>query len=214
MKMVAVGGVLSFLGFTEYQDNSGATDEPVSISVSQLEQGVEPTSSHVVVGDHAAAYDGMIYFSHSDNEAPETPVSYCLYPIVALSNPYVEAMSEFVKRANQDPQSVTMDEYEKIALDDFTIVVQTRRFKTYGDLPYLVDRCESVQGMLSKKGDSLDAEERKLFQEAFPKVDLDKVVVLREAAKPTSPAASLGMMGGGGLLALIGLAGIGKNLVA
>jgi hypothetical protein len=83
--------------------------------------------------------------------------------------------------------------------------VRTGRFDKVSQLPKGVVKEAKVKGMIVNQISSLGWEEQKLIKESFPKLDFKDVLILQENRKPSGPATSFGMMGGGGVMILVGL---------
>ena len=203
--IIALGGVLCFIGYQEYKVSEGTSEEPVPVTLVKLETGVDPPNNHIQIGDHAAVYDELVYCyeaaSYSAEPSDDTRVSYCYYPIVSMSNPYMKSVVELHSR---DPESITQEEYDSIKLEEFKVIVKSNKFDHVKDLPYGVSRGESIKGMVINQISSLGREEKRLLQESFPDLELDSLIILHENDKPTPESVSYSMMGGGGLLMLIG----------
>jgi len=194
--MVIGGAVLAFFGFQEFRVSSGTSSEPLAVNLAELERGEIPSNPHLTIGSHFALYGGCIYEFEQSKYGSGQPsgsskVTMCYYPIVSAEHPLIQAIA---------------NESEDFDFGNLAVVVKTKRFKTFGALPDdILAQENAVQGLLINKIDSLDGEEKKLLQESFPSVDVDKVLILQEGRKPSSVFLSLGMLLGGVVLSLLGI---------
>ena len=205
--LIGVGGVLSFLGYQEYKVSQGASKDPVPMGLSKLEFGVDPPNNHVEIGEHMAIYDALIYeyeerFSDPEGDDPGTKVNVVYYPIVSGSHPLVKKIEDLLKR---NPESITDEEIASITNEKFKVIVRTGRFDKVGQLPKGVVKEDKVKGLIVNQISSLGWEEQKLIKQSFPKLDFKDVIILQENRKPSGPATSYGMIGGGGVMILVGL---------
>jgi len=102
------------------------------------------------------------------------------------------------------PSNIPDAEYPEV--DTFRVLVKTKRFKTESSIPNGISSDDSLKGLVINLIRSMDAEEKKLIKQSFPKVNIDDVIILEDGREPASMMVSLGMIGGGILLALAGLA--------
>ena len=208
LALIGLGGVLAFIGYQEYKVSEGTSKDPVPVSIVKLEFGVDLPNNHIEVGEHAAIYDALIYeyeqsFSDPTGDDPKTKVNFVYYPIVSQSHPLAEKLESLSKR---DPDSIRDEEYEALGKEKFKVLVRTGRYDKVGDLPQGgVARLDKVSGMVVNEISSVGWEEQNLLRQAFPDIDFKNILILQEGRKPSSPAASFGMMGGGGALMLVGL---------
>ena len=62
-----------------------------------------------------------------------------------------------------------------------------------------------MQGLVVNRISSLDSEEKQLVNQSFPRLDLNKVLILEQDRHPASLAKSLGMIAGGMVMVLISI---------
>ena len=198
IKLAAVFGglVLAYFGIQEFRVSHGGSSEPTSTELATIEKGSAPANNHVEIGPHYAIYGGSVYQytqGKYDHSAPgsSTKVSYCYYPIISGEHPFIQA----VMNEEEDPQ-----------FGDIAVIVKTHRFKTIGQIPEEIVEESSVKGLVVNRIESLDKEERKLLHENFPQVDFEKVLIVEDGRRPASLLKSAGMVGGGALISLIGVA--------
>ena len=193
------GGImLAYFGIQEARVSSGTTMEPVKVELAELENGTTPTNGHVLVGGHVADYAGCVY----EYEEETQKVTHAYYPIISDDHPFFEKLGKLYEKypdINEAPES----EFPQI--DDFRVLVKTKRFKTQNAIPDGLGDESKLQGLVINLVESISREEKKMIQESFPALNFDKVLIVQEGRKPSSQMVSLGMIGGGGLLSLLGL---------
>ena len=64
---------------------------------------------------------------------------------------------------------------------------------------------ETVQGMVVNEIESLDSEEKRILSESYPGIDFDRCTIFEHGRKPKGMGMIAAYIGGGGLLALLGL---------
>lgn len=209
LKIIAtvLGGMLAFFGFQEFRVSRGTSVEPVAVELSTLEEGTAPPNNHIKIGDHVAIYAGSVYEYSQDKSdkgppRPSSKVTHAYYPIISESHPYFDRLNDLSEKHGGE---ANIPDAEYPTIDDFTVLVKTMEFKTIGAIPDGLTLEESVQGLIVNQIDGLDKEEKKLVRESFPKTDVENVIMIQAGRKPASLGKSLGMLGGGSLLALIGI---------
>lgn len=90
-------------------------------------------------------------------------------------------------------------------LNSFSVIVKAKHFKTVGSIPDGLKGEDSLEGLVINQVESLDKEEKNLIRSSFPGADLEHVVIIQAGRKPTPLIKSLGMVGGGVLLAVLGI---------
>lgn len=205
--LIAVGGgVLAFIGIQEYRVSMGTSTEPEQVSLKALEQGEELKNNHVLITEHIAAYPGAVY-EHYEGTGK---VNHAHYPIISDDHKFFDELNQLAEKYN-GLDSAPDSEFPGI--DDFKVLVKTREFKTIDSIPRQLTDETSVQGLVVNLVGGLDSDEKKYFKQAYPKLDLDNVLIVEKGRKPASPFKSLGMIGGGVLLILIsaGLFFVGRS---
>jgi hypothetical protein len=187
------GGILVFWGVQEFRVSQGTSAEPVAADLAALESGQEPPNPHMQLGAHLALYPAAVYeYSQSKyasgDPGPTARVNHCYYPIMSV------------------PDAAPTAGDASFDLNRIAVLVRTKRFRTIGDIPDDFRNETSITGLVVNRIQSLDKQERKLILESFPTMNLDKVLILEDARRPASLAKSGGMIGGGLLLGLIGVA--------
>ena len=208
---VALGGFLVDHGWQEYELAQGATEEPIPVSLSEIEAGQVPSNPHLALGEHWRMYQELVYSYRTDDDTeleeqgPETKLDYSYYPILSVDNPFFREVATLEKLYGS-VDAIPDDQYPQRI--DFRVLVRSDEFDTVEQLPEPAwTVADGVQGMLVNKVRSLSAEERQLVGEGFPNVDLDSLLILEEGRQPSSVGTSFAFMGGGAVLALAPIVG-------
>lgn len=196
--LIIGGVVLAFYGVQEYRVSMGTSTAPESVSLQFVEMGQVPENNHVLFGEHVADYDGTVY----EYEEGTGRVTHAYYPIVSESHPFFAELSSLEARY-PDVNDAPDEEWPMI--DNFKVLVKTKRFKTEDSIPDGMYWEDEVQGMVINLVESMDREEKKLIKEAYPELNMEQLLIVEDGRKPTSSVQSLGMVGGGGILSLLGL---------
>ena len=85
------------------------------------------------------------------------------------------------------------------------IIVQDKICRSEFDVAGM-NGAPSINGLIVNRISSLGKEERNLLSETYPGTDFSTCYILDRDRQPMSSAGVLGMMGGGGFVALLGLA--------
>lgn len=202
------GGFLAFFGYQEFKLGNDASQTPVAVDLAKLEAGEPLPNVHVQVGEHICIYTASVYrynTSSSDEEATaSSKVQFAYFPIISQAHPWFAEARAATARYGGDVDAVPEKEWPEIK--QFAVLVKTSsRFPTVGSIPDEWGEGEAVSGLVINRVKKLSGEERDMIQQSFPQLDLEKVLILEEGRRPKSAVASLGMAGGGVLLAMAGL---------
>lgn len=192
--VMVLGGVLAFFGGQELLLALASSSTPVEVELADLENGAEPPDNHLLVGPHWRVYGGLVYYG-DDSRDRDRKVDYCYYPIISRDHAWSRAVTALHEEFD-DLQNVPDERWPEV--EDFHVVVKTKEYDTYRDLPegYTVYHSD-LQGLVINKIDSLKSEEKRLLAENFPNVDLDSLVIIEAGRRPSSLAKALGMLGAG-----------------
>ena len=161
------------------------------------------------IGPHAACYYATV-FSYTKSRRfrtkldENTRLSECFYPIVSAANPAVKKIEELIKTHGSFeklPDSVEIEPPKQ-----FSVVVKTKRFKTFKDIPDTgIEMTPQVQGLILNLSKPLSSQEEKLLKESFPETDFKKVLVLEDGRTPSSLTSCYARMALGAALIPAGL---------
>lgn len=213
--LVVIGGFLGYEGFKEFRVGQGAGSEPVGVDLADLEGGADPPGPYIRIEatDPPAIphYDELVYEAEvaSGETQPSafSKLTHCYYPIISPEHPDYDALVNYYASADITMFPPTVSNYR--------VLVKTHRFKTFGEMQTgLGTITASVEGLVINKINSLSDDELNLLKQSFPSFDPDQVLILEEGRTPSSAGKWAGLLGGGALLALIGLFMILKPLLA
>ena len=190
--------MLAWFGIQEFRLSSGTSVEPASVSLAELESGTEPGNGHVLIGEHVADFAGCVYEYKEKNNK----VTHAYYPVISQEHAFFEELNELYEKY---PNIDDAPESEYPGIDDFRVLVKTKRFKTIQSIPEGLQPMDSLQGLVINLVESVSGEEKKLIKSSFPKLNFEKVLIVEDNRKPLSTTVSMGMIGGGGLLTLLGI---------
>jgi len=208
LAMIAIGCVVVFIGVQEYRVSRGTTAEAQAVKLLDLEQGQRPANNHLQIGEHVAVYPASVYsyskskYSSAD-PTDESKVDFAYYPIISHEHPFPATLAELANKyaGKEWPADVKVPEIE-----NFAVLVKTKRFATIGSIPSEIDGAENVKGLVVNTVDKLNSDEAALVKQSFPGIDLEKVLILQEGRRPSSLIVSQATMAGGITLGFAGLA--------
>lgn len=201
--MLAGGGLLPLcLGAFQAYRFGGASTAPVAVDLASLEAGTLPPDRHLRIGDHVALLQaGAVWASATaDMKDPATPIDMVWYPIFSPGHPLVRQLAAAGGEALEDLPRGRLP-----ALKDFAVLVQSRRFKTLGDLTGRGIRSRELVGLSSGRFGGLPPIERDFVAQTFPGIDPERVMLVEEGVVPPPPGATRGLWGFGGLMVVLAL---------
>ncbi|QDU90770.1 hypothetical protein Pla175_41830 [Pirellulimonas nuda] len=206
--LVVLGGaVLAYFGIQELRVGMSSTPEPVGVDLAEVESGAIIDNNHWLLSEHVAVFGAAIYeyekwTGNGGKELDErTKCTWCYYPVMSYDHEYVRTISALEAEYGSLDK---LTDQELPALDGFKVLVRTKEFKTVGDIPSGLEGRNSVQGLVVSRIEGLGSDEKKLMSEGFPGLDLDDLLLLEAGRRPTSVAASSGMIAGGVALLVAG----------
>jgi hypothetical protein len=196
--VIAGGAILAFFGWQEYKVSAGASSEAVQTPLEALEQGNTPPNKYVKFGPHYRLYLDLVYEvsvpkGRSEPIASDT-VNYIYYPIISKNHP-------FLKKLEQLPPGADVPQIE-----NFSVLVKSKKFGTFGSLPEDDKEEAEITGLIVNEIEGVSSEDQALIRSRYPNIDFTKVLILEEGRSPSSGFKSFGMMGGGVILTLAGIA--------
>ena len=206
--IMVVGGMLAWMGVEEFRLSKGTTQEAVDVDLAALENGTASiTNPHVRLGDHVASYWDCIYsysqskYSTGEPDA-ESTVNHVYYPVLSMENPYLAEVAAFREKyqdVDELPAGAVVPSITKLAM-----LLKTKEFRTIGEIPEGMVNLSGIEGLIVNEVESLASDEIALLQDGFPGFEADKVLLLEVGRKPASKVKSIGMVAGGGVIALLG----------
>ena len=197
--MIGVGAFCAYLGFQEFKVSQGTTAEAVAVELADLESGKETgENAHMKVGSHYPVYFELIYYGPEDKEGQ---IDYAYYPIISENHDFIKALGALHTKYPEGD----FPEHEFPRLQEFKVLVKTKRFKTTSDIPDEFGMVGLMEGLVVNKIDGLKPAEQDLLKQSFPTFDPENILILEDGRKPASNTKQYGLMGGGAFLILIGL---------
>ena len=190
--MAAIGIGLIIYGYFEGKVSAGATDVPRSVTCQSLiDEGVVE-NPHVLVTDVLA---GQNYFTRVQvTKAEKASGNTANKPWEAVYLPLLPLTPEIRTRVARGEPFVSPPP------SLVRVILVSHKIKKKEDLGQIFTPEGAIQGLLVNSISSLGSQTEKLLREAYPGVDLSKVVILEQGRKPTSQALLTSLFVGGSLL--------------
>ena len=195
--LIVLGGFLVYLGYQEFTLASKASPEPVLVEMASLEAGEIPEERHLRIGQHWAVYPYWVGYGEEDTDQ----LDYVYYPIISEQHPFNLAVDAAI--AEHGDGNVPPEEWP--VFESCAVLVKTKDYARVGEVPDGWDQPDSVQGLVINGAHRFNQELGEILQTDFPKIDLDRVVVLERGRLPQPMTTTYAMMGGGALLVVAGL---------
>ena len=193
--IIVLGGMLAWFGFQEWRLASAASTTPKTITCADLEKNGPGDNAHVVLTDFLLCPSGFVYESSKGNDSNYTKI---WIPAVPLHGEYMEQLKKLAD-SGKDMAHVPPP-------TNVRVIVRSSHVHNDGELEKLGDR-DTIQGLIVNKVDSLGSKEREILAGQYPGINLDTCWILDEGRSPKSFGVAGGMIGGGAVLALIGVGG-------
>ncbi|MBT7298351.1 MAG: hypothetical protein HN849_02500 [Victivallales bacterium] len=206
--LIIGGGVLAFFGFQEYRVGAGAAAQPVAVELAELEAGEELPNVHAKIGEHLCLYSAAVYRCNvgkgEGQPGPDSKIDYMYFPIISTTHAWFSDANAVLAQHGGNAAAVPEKGWPEVK--PLAVLVKSKdRFGTVGEIPDEWVVRKEVSGLVVNRIKKLSGEERDLIQRSFPSADLDKILILADGRSPRSGAATMGIIGGGILLALAGL---------
>jgi len=216
--LLIVGGGTWAYGWSEGRVSEGTNEQAAAADLAKLEAGGKPDNNHITIGGHTACYYASVYsyYTKKKNRGAKatdtTRLSYVFYPIISSNHPFnQELVNLLTKYGSLDK---IPDEVDLPQIDQFVVLVKTKRFGTLKDIPNDPLRKETgIQGLVINVVSPLSSKEKDLIRDSFPKIDFNKVLILEEGRTPTSAFWSSSLIFGGIAVLLGGLALLGLGII-
>ena len=195
--VIVVGIALLFVGIMELRLSAKALPEPQTISYQQLASQGYGRNAHIRLTNFVPVTDWLIYCSQSDEA--DGPWSYVYFPAIADDNPWGD---EVIEALLADRKVTTMPR-------DIHVLLKVMSVKDAEDLNTKLAACmdqpdHAIQGTIINEIHSVKKKEKALLQQSYPGIDVEKVLIL-EVGRTPRKLLGLGLTGGGGVCALVGL---------
>jgi hypothetical protein len=194
LALIVIGGVLGFLGVQEMRLASGCKDQPQTLSCKDLAANGFGDNAHVILTDFLSPPSDFVY---EEKSGRYTKV---WLPVVSMEGDYARRL---VEAARTNPNAANLP---RPSAQDIAVIVTSSKAPDDAAVTRMME-ADTLQGVITNKIESISGKERKLLQEAYPGVNFDKTYILEAGRSPAGAAKSMGMLGGGALLAVGGVAG-------
>ncbi len=202
-QILTVLGLLCSIGGLTAWKTARARRTPLLTPLTALEEGHRPRKNYLQIARHVRLFPLVVYASAGKATGrPDTPLHFVYYPIVSANHPYLSELDRLV-RLHGSLETVP-PEVLFATTPGFTLLVRSDRFRQLRHLPREEQTSETLRGTISIGG--LLEPERQMLGQSYPKVDLDRVMVLDENLRPRgSTRTPLVLAIGGALALLVGL---------
>lgn len=161
------------------------------------------SNTYIRLGEHYRIYSHLIYAQDTTLDDP-TAIDAIWYPVVSdqhtLAEPIKALRKEYGEYARVPQRAVPM-------VEQFAVLVRTSQFDTRIELPRGVDWADHIQGELYRYS-TLSEAERSIIKRAYPKVDLNRVIVLQHERVPSGIIIAIGLLLMGVPLLILPLIGV------
>jgi hypothetical protein len=172
--------------------------EPKRMTCAQLIKEGPGDNAHVVISDFLIPNSAFCYEGNKRGNSWKTVW------VVALpaDSDYARRMLDMHKAGTLSPDATMAPDPKEVRL-----LIKSSKVKDEAQLGALADQ-EEVEGLVVNKISSLGSKERRILEKSYGGVNFDNVYILEHDRSPATVAKSVGMMGGGGALAVVGVLGL------
>ncbi len=198
---VLIGVFCIFWGGLQYAASKDCSPFPVKGNLTDLENGKSPPDFHLKLGEHVAVYSHSIVRCRGTSEpTARTRVSWVKYPILSRKNPFFRKLNKLAKKYGS-VKNIPTREYPEI--ETFAVLVLTRKWKRYGEIPDKMEKLNSVEGLVTNRIAPLTSEQKRLINKVFPKILTSELWILEKGRHPYSKSTCYALVGGGFLSLLL-----------
>jgi hypothetical protein len=195
--IIVLGGAMVFAGVQQMRLASGAKPEPQTLSCAKLIESGPGDNAHVVMTHFIMVNSSFVTETGKSGGRWKN----VWVPVVPLGGDYEKQLLAMARPDGRLPASMTMPKPREIRM-----IVNSSKVGTEEELGALAGQ-DTLQGMVVNKVSSLGSKQKKILADSYPGVNFDDVLVLEHGRKPSTAAKSLGVIAGGGALALAGVGG-------
>ncbi|MBY0310437.1 MAG: hypothetical protein K2W85_00050 [Phycisphaerales bacterium] len=187
---LVLGSVLFFIGLQDWRLAVKAKDQPQQISAAQLELAGPGDNAHIVLNRVVLCEWSFVY--EASRRASHQDWRWVWVPAVSLDSPYAHQLQSLPPGVEPPPPP------------SVRIIIKSSKAKSEADVHQLAMN-DTLEGMVVNEIESLGSEEKKLLSESYPGIDFSRCWIVQVDRRPVGSGQVLGFMGGGGMLALLGL---------
>jgi len=188
---IVIGGVLIYIGAQEAHLAAHAKEQPQQISLADLAAKGPGDNAHIILTDYLLCEFAFVY-EEKDGRWQKVWI-----PAVPLDGEYHQKL-----KAMLDPDGKLKG--EPPMPDDIRVIVKLPNARNNDDIGKVAE-ADTLQGVVVNSIESLGSKEKKILQDSYPRVDFGTCLIVEEGRRPASFAKRAGLLGGGIVLALVGI---------
>jgi hypothetical protein len=190
--ILVLGGVVFFVGFNEWRLATKAHAVPQRISAADLEAHGPGNNAHIVLSNFLVCEGAFVY--ETEKTGGKEHWKRVWVPAVPSDSAYAQQVAQAMQGpiVHQPPPP------------DVRIILKSKADSE--QTVQILARSATIQGLVVNEIESLGRDEKKILSENYPGVDFSRCWILEVDKKPAGAGQVIGMMGGGGTVALLGLA--------
>lgn len=170
------------------------------VELNDLESASATEQTYIRLHTHYRIYSHLIYAHHTGTD-DQGNVDAVWYPVISTKHPKASKIEQ-LRSEHQSYVRIPQDSVPMV--DDFAVLVKTQQFDTQIELPRGVERSQKIKGEVFRYT-TLDKPERDIIKRAYPKMDLDRLVVLQHERVPAGLIIAMGLLFMGLPLLLVSL---------
>lgn len=196
--LIVIGLGALFFGGMEWQLKTVAKDTPQRISAAELEARGPGDNANIILTDFLLCEQAFVYEYKQSRGGGGERWSKVWIPAVPLNGPYHRQILSMLGPNGEIPPNLPNPQ-------DIRIIVKSTDARNEADVSAMA-AADTLEGVVTNKIESLGGEEKRRLAESYPGTDFTKCWIIHKGRKPMSAGAVLGLMGGGGFAALLGIA--------
>ncbi len=176
--VLVIGAVVGYFGIQEWRLATTAKPTPQRLTASQLVKNGPGKNAHVLLSAYSPVGDQIVYQEKSKGGSWQ-----CVWlPLQPVG---------FFGLAPGGP---------------VRILFKSKKASNEGELNQIFMGGGPLKGMIVNKIESLGREEKKHLSQGYPGIDFDTCYIFEHERAPASTGKVVGLIGGGGILLLVGMA--------
>jgi hypothetical protein len=175
-----------------------AKETPQRISAAELEAKGPGDNANIVLTDFLLCEQGYIYEYKKKRIGGNETWTKVWVPIVPLGGAYHTQVLSML-----GPNGEIRGELPRP--QNIKILVKSTKARSESDIAAM-GAADTLEGLVINKIESLGSDEKQKLAESYPGIDFSQCYIIEAGRKPMGIPQVLGLMGGGGALALVGLA--------
>ena len=192
--MIVCGLILLVFGVQEYRLASESSQTPQKITCAELAANGPGKNAYITLTNARLCGESFVY--KTDPRGIVNEWKQVWIPAVPPNIRLVDSLANLVKelRGETPPKP-----------KDIHVLIKTSHVKDEKALRALAGQGE-ITGLVTNKIESLGSKEKEILEQNYPGIDFDRCYVIEHDRKPQDILKVAAMIGGGGLMALAGVA--------